>query len=127
MRHKLPININPLSIRLPITALVSITHRLSGLLVFVLLPGVLWAFYHSLKSPESYAALRESLSTPWMAFLIWLMWSAFWFHLLAGVRHLLMDVHVGMSLIAARRSAALVWVFTLAGSVGLALRLMGAV
>jgi hypothetical protein len=53
-----PKNLNLLTIRLPIPALVSIMHRVSGAFLFLLLPGLLWLLAQSLASAESYGANR---------------------------------------------------------------------
>lgn len=113
MEKKRPININPLSIRLPITALASITHRLSGVIVFLLIPLVLCGLEHSLSSPESFGALKDALGPLWVKGLTWILLAALLFHVLAGIRHLLADVHVGDSLCAAKWSAYLVFILTL--------------
>ena len=96
--NKRPINKNPLSIRLPITALVSISHRVSGVFVFLLIPGLLWMLEKSLASESSYLTLMDTLQTPWVCVTYWLFIAALVFHLLAGIRHLIMDWHIGDSL-----------------------------
>lgn len=113
MQTKRPRNINPLSIQLPIGALVSITHRLSGILVFLLIPFFLWALQLSLISPEGFNVLRDYAQMPWCKALIILSAAGLIFHLMAGFRHLLMDLHVGESKVAARFSARLVILVTL--------------
>lgn len=86
--------------RLPIAGVLSILHRVSGIIMFVLLPFLLWAFDMSLRSPQDFATatsiFRDGL---WIfpGFLVKLgvlvlVW-AFLHHLCAGVRHLYMDVN----------------------------------
>lgn len=98
MNNKRPVNINPLSIRLPLSALVSIAHRLSGILVFLLIPAMLWEFNRSLASPEGFNQMIDSFHSPVGKFVVWIGLAGILFHLCAGVRHLLMDMHVGDSL-----------------------------
>lgn len=108
MNTKRPINVNPLSIRLPLSALVSIAHRLSGILVFLLIPILLWGFQRSLASPEGLNQVKECFSAPVFKFVIWALLSATLFHLCAGCRHLLMDMRIGDSLRGGRWGAILV-------------------
>lgn len=97
MSQKRPININPLSIKLPIPALISISHRVSGVLVFLLIPILLWALGTSLASPEGLARSRDLFANPIGYIFGWILFAALVFHLIAGFRHLLMDLHFGDS------------------------------
>lgn len=103
-----PININPLSIRLPLPAWVSIAHRMSGLFVFLLIPFLLWVLDQSLSTESSYIALFEFVGQPWIKITLFVLLASLLFHLLAGIRHILMDMKIGESLKAGRMSAALV-------------------
>ena len=105
MITKRPINLNPLSIRLPLSAWVSITHRLSGLLIFILMPLLLWALDMSLGTEAGYLDLVDAMSQPWLRGLLFVFVGGLLFHLIAGVRHLLMDMQVGESLKVSRMSA----------------------
>ncbi len=84
--------------RLPITAWASITHRASGVFIFVGMAVLIWALDASLKSPESFAALQECLASPLAKFVIWAVLSGVIYHTLAGVKHLIMDFGVGESM-----------------------------
>lgn len=108
MNTKRPINVNPLSIRLPLSALVSITHRLSGILVFLLIPALLWGLQRSLASPEALNQVKDCFLSPSGRFIVWVGLSATLFHLCAGLRHLLMDLRIGDSLQGGRWGARLV-------------------
>jgi succinate dehydrogenase / fumarate reductase cytochrome b subunit len=112
MVNKRPININPLSIRLPIMALVSITHRISGILVLLLIPYLLWTLQLTLVSPEGLNQVRDAIASPGCKIFLWVLLSALIFHLLAGFRHLLMDCHIGDSLRAGRIGAYVVFIGT---------------
>ena len=103
-----PKNLNLLTIRLPINAVVSILHRASGMALFMVLPLLLLAFQTSLQSEERYAALAALLGTWFLKLvLIGLSW-AFFHHFYAGIRHLLQDVHWMTSLQKARFSSRVV-------------------
>ena len=100
------------SYRLPPAGIVSILHRVSGVLMFLLLPFVIWLFDVSLTSEISY----ERFTSTFMAGIGWLpgwlmklvalalIW-AYLHHLIAGVRHLWMDMTHSVSLEQGRVSA----------------------
>lgn len=91
-----PVFLNLLQIRLPIAGIMSILHRASGLLLFLLTPGLLFMLERSLSSPQDFALVREWLGAPLsLAGLFLLLW-ALSHHLLAGIRFLLLDIHVGV-------------------------------
>lgn len=100
-----PVYLNLFHLHLPVTGWVSILHRLSGALLFLLLPLMVWGFALTLSGEVGYARAVAWLSM-WSAKLLALVlvW-AFLHHLLAGLRHLAMDSHWGVSLISARLSS----------------------
>jgi len=106
--RKRPKNLNLFTIRLPINAIVSIMHRMSGMLLFLMLPALLWALNASVHSETSYLDLAL-LMQHWLVklVLIGLSW-AFFHHFYAGLRHLAMDVHWMTSLQKARLSSRVV-------------------
>jgi succinate dehydrogenase / fumarate reductase cytochrome b subunit len=81
--------------RLPITAWASITHRATGVFLYAGVAVLLWALDASLRSPESFASLQESLAHPLVKLVIWAVVSALIYHALAGIRHLVMDFGIG--------------------------------
>ena len=89
-------------------AIVSILHRMSGLLLFLLMPLMLYFLQLSLNSPQSFADLRHTLANPWLKIVLWAFSAALVYHLLAGIRHLLMDLGWGEQLSQGRTSASLV-------------------
>jgi succinate dehydrogenase / fumarate reductase cytochrome b subunit len=119
MKDPRPINLNLWTIRFPHTAIVSILHRITGVVIFLSLPVLLCILQCSLKSAESFEHLQILLALPLNKFSVWLMLSAVLCHVLAGLRHLLMDMGVGESLKAARFSATLVLVLTIISMSGL--------
>ena len=100
-------------IKLPLPGFVSILHRISGLLLFVALPALLWIFQASLNSIESYTSLIEILRHPLSKLIaLGLLW-AFFHHFCAGIRYLLIDLHISSSLAGARLSSKIVMVVSL--------------
>ena len=81
--------------RLPITAWTSITHRASGVLLFAGIAVFLWALDTSLASPEGFNRVGESLTSPLLKLVIWVVLSGLIYHTAAGVRHLIMDLGIG--------------------------------
>lgn len=103
-----PKYLNLLRIKLPPGGVASIGHRVSGVLMFLAIPLVAWQFGLSLQSPQDFeAAQRHRDSLPLLLLSLLLVWSLS-HHLLAGIRHLLLDIEVGMDKSSARASAWLV-------------------
>lgn len=91
-------------IAMPVGAVTSILHRVSGILLALGLPVLAWVLQQSVRSPEAYGAVMAALQRwPQKAALVVFTW-ALAHHLLAGVRHLLSDIDIGSLLPAARRS-----------------------
>lgn len=106
-----PVNLDIGSIRLPITAYVSILHRISGVAVFVGVAVLLCLLDSSLHSPESFAETRQALADNLMLkAVVWLVLCGFIYHSCAGVKHLIMDVGIGESLEGGKRGAVIVLV-----------------
>jgi len=103
-----PVFLHLLRIHLPVTGWISILHRISGVLLFLLLPLPLYLWQRSLESDAAYAQVLEWLgSGPLRLLLLLLLWG-FAHHLFAGIRHLLLDLDRGVDLARARASARLV-------------------
>ena len=102
--------LNLLVIKLPPSGIVSIAHRVSGELMFVSIPVIAYLFALSLESQQGFQQVRAWLaSPPALVLTVLLVWS-FSHHLLAGIRHLLLDIDVGVERSQARASA---WVVNL--------------
>src|SRR5215212_8002806 len=102
-----PVYLNLLAIRLPLPALVSILHRASGALLFVIgVPLLLWVAQRSLASADAWAQMRATLASPLAKVVMVALAWAYFHHFIAGIRHLLMDLHWGMDLKSARQSSA---------------------
>jgi succinate dehydrogenase / fumarate reductase cytochrome b subunit len=106
--------------RLPLAALVSILHRASGLLIFLLLPFIIWMFDTSLTSEVSFDDFRSVfLAGAWFLpawfvklVVLALIWAAL-HHIIAGLRHVFLDITHRVDKDFGRRTAA----FTLGASV----------
>lgn len=106
-------NFNLFTIRYPLTAIISILHRLSGLFVFLLIPFFLWMLQSATHSQTGYDHIHTLFIKPGIKFLIWLSLAAFGYHFVAGLRHLLMDIGYGESLAAARLTATLTLIISI--------------
>ena len=100
-----PVYLNLFRIHLPLPGWVSILHRVSGALLFAALPLGVWALSVSLADEAGFQRIAEWIAHPLvrLALLGWI-W-AFAHHLLAGLRHLALDVHLGVDLQQARQSS----------------------
>ena len=104
-------NLNLLTIRFPVTAIVSILHRVTGAFLFLLVPFLIWVFQYSLTEP-GFDALQGLFSYFLFKFFVWLLFIPLSYHLVAGIRHLLMDIEIGVTLKAGKQSAMLTFVFS---------------
>ncbi len=103
-----PVYLDLRRIRLPLPGVVSILHRASGALLFLLLPLLLYGLQQSLASAAEFAALRATLDrVPVKLALLAVVW-AYLHHFCAGLRYLALDLDLGVGLAQARFSAKLV-------------------
>jgi succinate dehydrogenase / fumarate reductase cytochrome b subunit len=105
---KRPKNLDLLRIRLPIGGMVSILHRVSGVLLVLVLPLAFMLLQQSLRGPEGFAQVVAQLNSLPARVLVLLVTILLVHHFLAGVRHLLLDLDVGISGRGSRLSAWLV-------------------
>ncbi len=112
--------------RLPLAGIISILHRISGALLFLLLPFVLYLFDKSLTSELSFIDFK-SVTSGWFAKLVILALAwAYLQHFCAGIRHLFMDMHLGLEKESGKQSAAVAIAVSLVLWVAIALKLFGA-
>ncbi len=118
--------------RLPAAGIVSILHRISGAIMFLLLPFIIWLFDTSVSSEYSFARFKAAFNVglgvvPGWFFkllalaLIW----AYLHHLIAGLRHLYMDVRHAVSKEFGKSSAVVTLVLSLGLTAVLAAKLFG--
>ena len=118
-----PINLNLLTIKLPINALVSILHRATGCVLFLMLPVILLLLQWSLSSALHFETVIAILHSPFIKLmLLGLAW-AFFHHFFAGIRHLAMDVHWMTTLMKARYTSKVVLVLGVIATLILAVKL----
>ena len=114
IKKKRPKNLDLPTIRLPLPGILSIIHRISGAGMFLMLPFLLWLFQSSLASPETFASAREVVGHPLAKIvLLGLIWF-YMHHFCAGIRYLLLDLHKGVELEAARLSSKVVFAVSIA-------------
>lgn len=113
--------------RLPLGGIVSVLHRISGALLFLVgFPFLLYLFQQSLVSEISFESYRAIVSH-WFAKLVLLALAwAYLHHLCAGIRHLFLDLHIGLEKAASRSSAAAVLAVSLTLTLLVALKIFGA-
>ncbi|MCL2830014.1 MAG: succinate dehydrogenase, cytochrome b556 subunit [Betaproteobacteria bacterium] len=110
---KRPKHLNLLVIRQPLPAILSILHRASGAAIFLLLPVLICMFQMSLTSAETYAAVRGCMNNVLVKIILFgLLW-LYMHHFCAGIRFLLLDVHVGVDLSGARLGSKIVFVVSI--------------
>ena len=123
MNKQRPIHLALHLIKLPPSGIVSILHRISGLLLFAALPLLLLMLQYSLRSIETYTELMDVLRYPLtklaLAGLLW----AFFHHFLAGLRYLAIDLHYLGNLAQSRTSSKVVLVVSVALTIYIGVRL----
>ena len=107
-----PVYLNLFRIHFPVGAVTSIAHRISGVLMFLSFPLLIYLLDISLQGSAGFARAVDYLHTGWLrAASVIIAWSLF-HHLFSGIRNLLIDIDCGVSLQQARRSA---WLANIAG------------
>lgn len=104
-----PIYLNIFAFSFPITAIVSILHRITGLLLFLLIP----IFLGMLQNILFYMYMPQSI---YFRLILWVALTAVFYHFFAGIRHLCMDLGWGESKKAARITSVVVLIATLLSS-----------
>lgn len=112
-RASRPRYLNLIQIHLPVTGFASIAHRVTGVLLFLLIPLLLYLFELSLESEEGFLRVTAILtSLPVRLVFVLLAWSLA-HHLFAGIRYLFIDIDIGVELPAARMNA---WIVLVGGA-----------
>jgi succinate dehydrogenase / fumarate reductase cytochrome b subunit len=112
--------------RLPAAGMVSILHRVSGAMMFLLLPFILYLFDLSITSEISFDSLKGFTSHWFVKLLILAVSWGYLHHFCGGIRHLIMDAHIGLSKEEARKSAHMVFLVSVPLTLLVALKLFGA-
>lgn len=105
LKHQRPRHLDLFKITQPLPAIVSIMHRISGVLLFFPgIPFLLYGLHMLLESPESFAAMQAVSQHPGLKLLLVFFVWFFLHHLCAGIRYLALDMHYGVELAQARAS-----------------------
>jgi succinate dehydrogenase / fumarate reductase cytochrome b subunit len=107
-----PVNIDLTTFKYPLTAITSILHRISGIVIFAGVALLLYLLQLSLESAAGFAEVTALLDNMLIKFLSWSVLAALLFHLIAGVKHLLMDMGIGESLAGGVLAAKLTLIFS---------------
>ncbi|RLJ20814.1 succinate dehydrogenase, cytochrome b556 subunit [bacterium endosymbiont of Escarpia laminata] len=105
---KRPVFLNLLQIKLPAAALLSVAHRATGIVMFLLIPFCIYLLEMSVSDETGFQRVLAMIdSLPFQILLFLMLWILL-HHLLAGIRYLLIDMDLGVDRIVARKSAWLV-------------------
>ena len=98
VNDKRPVNLDLSQFSFPLPALTSIVHRATGIILFVGIAILMYILELSLASEESFNAVKECLDGFFVKLIIWGILSGLLYHLVAGIKHLLMDFGIGETL-----------------------------
>ena len=90
-----PVNLDIATFRLPITAYVSILHRVSGVANVFISLALIWLLSQSLASEASYEYVIELTNLTSVKIVLFLILANLIYHSCAGIRHLIMDMGIG--------------------------------
>lgn len=91
MKKQRPVHLDLQTIRFPATAIASILHRISGVIMLFAIGILIWLLNTSLSSAQGFAEVQAMFDTFVVKFIVWGILTALGYHLLAGIRHLVMD------------------------------------
>jgi len=98
-------NLNLLTIKFPVQAVVSILHRMSGVFLFLLMPVITISLWYSLISEHYFFEVINFFKWWPIKFILLILIWGITHHILAGIRHILLDLQLGLDLITARFSS----------------------
>ncbi|MEP5765655.1 MAG: succinate dehydrogenase, cytochrome b556 subunit [Halieaceae bacterium] len=98
MTDNRPVNLDLATIKMPITAIVSILTRASGVFLFAAMAVMIWLLDMSLASAEQFEQLKDLLNAPLSKLVLWAILAAVIYHALAGIKHLVADFGYGETL-----------------------------
>lgn len=104
-----PVNLDLRTIKFPLPAIASILHRVTGVLIFLSIPVLLWMLGASLESESSFTSLKDCLDGFFVSLILWGVSGVVLYHFVAGIRHLLMDLGWGESLEGGLKGAKIVF------------------
>ncbi|MCW2474560.1 MULTISPECIES: succinate dehydrogenase cytochrome b556 subunit [unclassified Symbiopectobacterium] len=113
VKKQRPVNLDLQTIQFPVTAIASILHRVSGVITFVAVGILLWLLGHSLASEEGFLYAAAILDSVIVKFILWGILTALAYHIVGGLRHLMMDFgFLEEDLASGNRSARLSFIIT---------------
>ncbi len=87
-----PVNLDLTTVRMPFTAVLSILHRITGVIIFFGVPVLLWLLEKSMTSAAGYEEVEQLLAGGFWRFAFFGVIWAFAYHVMAGIKHLAMDM-----------------------------------
>ncbi len=108
MKDTRPKNLDFSTFSLPLPAITSILHRISGVFIFAGLALLLWLFGESLSSEQGFNNVAMWMDNLIVKLVLWAVISGLLYHLIAGIKHLIMDLGIGETLEGAQMGAKLV-------------------
>lgn len=118
MKKQRPVNLELQTIQFPVTAIASILHRVSGVITFVAVGILLWLLGTSLSSEEGFLRAVEIMDSFIVKFIVWGILVALAYHIVGGIRHLLMDFgYIEEDFAAGKRSANISFIITVVLSI----------
>ncbi len=121
MKSNRPVNLSmgqvlEVNLKSPV-AIASILHRLSGVIVFLLVPVLLWLLDKSLSSAEGFAEVQEIFNGFFVRFIVWVFVAGLIYHLFTGIKHLLADIGIAEELQSGRTAATISLILSAIGIV----------
>jgi succinate dehydrogenase / fumarate reductase cytochrome b subunit len=104
-RSSRPVFLNLLQIRLPVAGVMSIAHRAAGVLLFLAIPFLVAMMSVALSNQDGFNQVQMLMKQPLMLTGLFLLLWALMHHFLAGIRYLLIDVHLGVQAPVFRQTA----------------------
>jgi len=92
VKKQRPVNLDLQTIDMPITAIASILHRISGVIMLFAVGILLWLLSESLSSEQGFLNAQKIVSGFFGTFILWGILTALAYHIAGGIRHLLMDM-----------------------------------
>lgn len=117
MKKQRPVHLDLQTIRFPATAIASILHRISGVIMLFAIGILIWLLNTSLSSAQGFADVQGYFDLALVKFVIWGTLTALGYHMLAGIRHLVMDTGRWEELNSGKLSAQITFVLAIALSV----------